>query len=82
LLFDKNLGELFVVRDAGNIADKLALGSIEYAIEHLHAKVLVILGHESCGAVAASLSGEEMPTKNLQAIVDKISPAFENSKEV
>lgn len=81
LLFDKNLGELFVIRDAGNIADKLALGSIEYAIEHLHAKVLVILGHESCGAVAASLSGEEMPTKNLQAIVDKIKPAFEDSKE-
>lgn len=81
LLFDKNLGELFVIRDAGNIADKLALGSIEYAIEHLHAKVLVILGHESCGAVAASLSDEEMPTKNLQAIVDKIKPAFENSKE-
>lgn len=81
LLFDKNLGELFVIRDAGNIADKLALGSIEYAIEHLHAKVLVILGHESCGAVNAALSGEKMPTKNLQAIVDKISPAFENSKE-
>ena len=81
LLFDKNLGELFVIRDAGNIADKLALGSIEYAIEHLHAKVLVVLGHESCGAVNAALSGEEMPTKNLQAIVDKISPAFENSKE-
>lgn len=81
LLFDKNLGELFVIRDAGNIADKLALGSIEYAIEHLHAKVLVILGHESCGAVNAALSGEEMPTKNLQAIVDKISPAFKDSKE-
>jgi carbonic anhydrase len=81
LLFDKNLGELFVVRDAGNIADKFALGSIEYAIEHLHTKVLVILGHESCGAVNAALSGEKMPTKNLQAIVDKISPAFENSKE-
>lgn len=81
LLFDKNLGELFVVRDAGNIADKLALGSIEYALEHLHAKILIILGHESCGAVNAALSGEEMPTKNLQAIVDKIKPAFENSKD-
>jgi carbonic anhydrase len=81
LLFDKNLGELFVIRDAGNIADKLALGSIEYALEHLHAKILVILGHESCGAVNAALSGEEMPTKNLQAIVDKIKPAFEDSKD-
>ena len=81
LLFDKNLGELFVVRDAGNIADEVGLGSIEYAIEHLHAKVLIILGHESCGAVSAAVSGEKMPTKNLQSIVDRITPAFENSKD-
>jgi carbonic anhydrase len=81
LLFDKNLGELFVVRDAGNIGDEVSLGSIEYAIEHLKVKVLIVLGHESCGAVAAAMSGEKMPTKNLQAIVDRISPAFEDSKE-
>jgi carbonic anhydrase len=79
-LFDKNLGELFVVRDAGNIPDKVSLGSIEYAVEHLHAKALLILGHESCGAVAAAVSGEKMPTANLSAIVDTISPAFEGSK--
>ncbi len=79
-VFDKNLGELFVVRDAGNISDKVSLGSIEYAVEHLHSKVLVILGHESCGAVAASVSGEKMPSDNLQAIVERITPAFEDSK--
>lgn len=79
-VFDKNLGELFVVRDAGNIPDKVSLGSIEYAVEHLHAKALLILGHESCGAVAAAVSGKEMPTPNLSAIVDTISPAFEGSK--
>lgn len=79
-VFDKNLGELFVVRDAGNIADEVSLGSIEYAVEHLHAKVLVILGHESCSAVAATVSGEKMPTKNLRAIVESIAPAFEDSK--
>lgn len=79
LLFDKNLGEIFVVRDAGNIPDPVVLGSIEYAVEHLHANLIVILGHESCGAVAAAVSGEEMPTKNLQAIVDRIKPAFEGS---
>ena len=79
-LFDKNLGELFVVRDAGNIPDKVSLGSIEYAVEHLHAKALLILGHESCGAVAAAVSGEKMPTANLSAIVESISPAFEGSK--
>lgn len=79
-VFDKNLGEIFVVRDAGNIPDKVSLGSIEYAVEHLHAKALLILGHESCGAVAAAVSGEKMPTTNLSAIVDSISPAFEGSK--
>ena len=79
-VFDRNLGELFVVRDAGNIPDKVSLGSIEYAVEHLKAKALLILGHESCGAVAAAVSGEKMPSGNLTAIVDSISPAFEDSK--
>lgn len=81
LVFGKNTGDLFVVRDAGNIADEIVLGSIEYAVEHLKAKVIVVLGHESCGAVAATVSGEKMPTENLQAIVNKISPALKDSKE-
>lgn len=76
IIFDKSLGDLFVVRTAGNIADEIALGSIEYAIHHLQSKLLVVLGHEKCGGVAAAMSGEKMPTKNLQAIVDKIRPAF------
>lgn len=81
LVFGKNTGDLFVVRDAGNIVDEISLGSMEYAVEHLHAKVIVVLGHESCGAVAAAVSGEKMPTRNLQAIVDKISPGLKNSKD-
>ena len=80
LIFDKNPGDLFVVRAAGNIADSVELGSIEYAVEHLNATMLVILGHEECGAVAAALSGEEMPSENLEAIVEKIVPSFEGSK--
>lgn len=81
LIFDKNLGELFVVRTAGNVADPIALGSIEYAAEHLHASLLVVLGHEKCGAVAATASGGKMPTANLQAIVDKIGPVTGALKE-
>jgi carbonic anhydrase len=77
LVFDKNLGELFVVRTAGNIADTIALGSLEYAAEHLHSKVLVVLGHEKCGAVAAAASGAKMPTANLDAIVKRIFPVIE-----
>lgn len=79
-VFDKNLGDLFVIREAGNIADEVSLGSIEYAVEHLHSKVIVVLGHESCGAVAAAVSGKEMPTANLREIVGMIAPAFEGSK--
>jgi carbonic anhydrase len=75
LLFDQSLGDLFVVRSAGNIADSIGVGSIEYAVEHLGSSVLVVLGHTKCGAVTAACSGEKMPTSNLQAIVDKISPA-------
>ena len=80
LLFDQNLGDLFVVRAAGNIADAIELGSIEYAVEHLSSSLLVVLGHEKCGAVTAACSGEKMPTANLQAIVDKISPAVAQAK--
>jgi carbonic anhydrase len=80
LIFDQNLGDLFVVRTAGNIADPVALGSIEYAAEHLHARLLVVLGHEKCGAVTAAASGQKMPTPGLAAIVRKIAPALAKLK--
>ena len=80
LIFDQNIGDLFVVRTAGNIADPIALGSMEYAVEHLHSRMLVVLGHERCGAVAATLSGEPMPTDNLAALVAKIKPGIERLK--
>jgi carbonic anhydrase len=80
LLFDKSLGDLFVVRSAGNIADPIGVGSIEYAVEHLGSSMLVVLGHEKCGAVSAACSGEKMPSSNLQAIVDKIAPAVTQAK--
>lgn len=78
LIFDQGLGELFVVRVAGNVADPAALGSIEYAIEHLHCGVLIVIGHDKCGAVAAAASGATMPTENLNAIVRRIDPSIEN----
>jgi carbonic anhydrase len=75
LVFDRGIGELFVVRSAGNIAEPVAVGSLEYAAEHLHAKVLVVLGHERCGAVQAALAEGKMPTPNLEALVGYIAPA-------
>ena len=80
LVFDQTLGDLFVVRTAGNVADPVDLGSIEYAIDHMHSPLLVVLGHQKCGAVTAACSGEKMPTHNLDAIVDKINPAVVQAK--
>jgi carbonic anhydrase len=80
VIFDHSLGDLFVVRTAGNIADPVALGSMEYAVDHLHSSLLVVLGHQKCGAVNAACSGDKMPSANLQAIVDKIAPAVTQAK--
>lgn len=80
LVFDQSLGDIFVVRTAGNVADAVALGSIEYAVDHLHSPLLVVLGHQKCGAVSAACSGEKMPSPNLDAIVVKINPAVTQAK--
>jgi carbonic anhydrase len=79
ILFDESLGKLFVVRVAGNVVDPVVLGSIEYAAEHLHAKLLLILGHESCGAVKATLDGGYVPP-NIMALLSYISPAAQIAK--
>ncbi len=76
IVFDAGLGELFVVRVAGNVADPAALGSLEYGVEHLHAELLVVLGHDKCGAVAAAQEGGNLPTMNLEALVARIKPAL------
>jgi carbonic anhydrase len=80
LVFDQSLGDVFVVRTAGNVADAVALGSIEYAVDHLHSPLLVVLGHQKCGAVNAACSGEKMPSQNLDAVVEKINPAVAQAK--
>lgn len=77
LIFDQALGDLFVIRVAGNVLDAIGMGSVEYAVEHLHAPLIVVLGHEKCGAVKASLDGGEV-TENIAAIAGKIKPAIDN----
>lgn len=69
-----------MVRSAGNVADKIGLASMEYAAEHLHVPVLLVLGHEKCGAVTAASTGDKMPTENLQALVDEIAPGLARLK--
>lgn len=80
IIFDQDLGDLFVIRTAGNLADPIALGSIEFAAEYLQSKMLVVLGHENCGAVAAAASGASVPSPNLESIVARVRPAIESVK--
>jgi carbonic anhydrase len=80
LVFDQTVGDLFEVRTAGNIADDIAIGSIEYAQAHFRSPLLVVLGHEKCGAVAATLEGEKATTRGVEAIVKKIGPAVDKVK--
>jgi carbonic anhydrase len=81
IVFDQTLGDLFVVRAAGNIAGPFGLASLEYAYDYLGSTVLVVLGHTKCGAVTAACSDEKMPSANLQAMVDQIDPAVEKMKD-
>jgi len=75
ILFDQGIGDIFVIRTAGHVVDDAALGSIEYAAEHLHVPVVVVLGHQRCGAVAATVSGGEAPG-HIASIVRLIRPAM------
>ncbi len=79
IIFDQGLGDLFPVRVAGNIVDDVVLGSIEYAVEHLNCPLVVVLGHEGCGAVTAAVNGGE-PGTHITFLVDAIMPAVTEAK--
>ena len=79
IIFDQNIGDLFVIRTAGNLVDDYALGSIEYAVDHLGARLIVVLGHERCGAVTAALGSASAPG-HINSLVRDIQPAVAASK--
>ena len=79
IVFDQGLGDIFVVRVAGNVATDTEIGSLEYGAEHLHIPLLVVLGHESCGAVTAAVEGGEAEG-HIAALVNLIKPAVEKSR--
>lgn len=81
ILFDQGLGDIFVVRVAGNVVDPIALGSVEYGAEHLNSPLVFILGHTKCGAVTATLEAKGKPEGNIGAIVKKIQPAAAVAKK-
>ncbi len=78
LFFDQGLGDLFVIRNAGNVLDDHVIGSMEYAVEHLHVPLIVVVGHEKCGAVSAAVAGGEVPG-HLRSVVEAIVPAMERA---
>jgi len=82
IVFDQGLGDLFVIRVAGNVVAPSQVGSVEYAAAQLGTRLVVVLGHSNCGAVDATLrelaQGQEHRSPNLRAIVDRIRPAIES----
>jgi len=86
LVFDQGLGDLFVIRVAGNIVKSTQVGSVEFAAEQFGTKLVVVLGHSKCGAVLATLDelkqGSEARSPNLRRIVDSIRPSLENLVEI
>jgi carbonic anhydrase len=79
LIFDQALGDLFIVRTAGNVVDPIAVGSVEYAVEHLLAPLVVVMGHDYCGAVKAAVDGGEAPG-SINTIIAKLMPSVEKAK--
>jgi carbonic anhydrase len=81
IVFDQGLGDLFVIRVAGNIVAPSQIGSVEFAAERAGARLVVVLGHTKCGAILATLEALKQPggnhSRNLRSIVDRISPSVE-----
>src|SRR5271165_1072569 len=81
IVFDQGLGDLFVIRVAGNIVAPSQIGSVEFAAENFGTRLVVVLGHSSCGAIEATLDQLQRPienqSRNLRSIVDLIRPSVE-----
>ncbi|HEY3296108.1 MAG TPA: carbonic anhydrase [bacterium] len=80
ILFDQSLGSVFVVRLAGNVVSPEAVGSVEYAVEHLHVPLVVVLGHSSCGAVSAALAEPDMEGP-IATLINRIKPSIDAAKQ-
>jgi carbonic anhydrase len=79
VLFDRGIGDLFVIRVAGNVCGPTEIGSVEYAVQHLKTPLVVVMGHSQCGAVIAAVDGSQAPG-SLPAIVDLIRPAVARAR--
>ena len=77
-VFDSGPGEMFVVRTAGNVADDAVIASLEFAVWRLGTRLIVVMGHERCGAVGAALDGAALPGEALRRVINAIRPAIES----
>ena len=78
IIFDQGLGDMFVVRTAGHVMDSAVLGSLEYAVTVLDVPLIVVLGHDSCGAVKAALAAldeGQMPTGYVRDVIERVTPS-------
>lgn len=86
IVFDQGLGELFVIRVAGNVVAPSQIGSVEYAVANTGTRLVVVLGHTGCGAVEAAVSQLEAAaterSRNLRSIVERIRPSVENLLDI
>lgn len=80
LIFGASLGDIFVIRTAGNVVSDFEIGSVEYGAEHLGSPLILVLGHTNCGAVTAATEGGEAGGK-IQAIVNEILPSVQKAKD-
>lgn len=80
IIFNAGIGEIFVIRCAGNVMDDTILGSIEYAVEHLHTDLVMVLGHTSCGAVTSTI--KSIPTGFTKRITDKIKEVIKEESDI
>ena len=84
IFFDQKLGDIFTIRNAGNVVDTTVLGSIEYAVEHLKSVLVIVSGHSKCGAVTAACSSDDkhpLPP-NIESIVARIKPSVQPGRDV
>ncbi len=80
IIFNAGIGEIFVIRCAGNVMDDTILGSIEYAVEHLHSDLVMVLGHSCCGAVTSTI--KSTPTGFTKRITDKIKEVIKEESDI
>ncbi len=81
ILFDQGIGDIFVIRNAGNLISDIDMGSIEYAVEHLDAKLIVVLGHTECGAIKAYVGDKNNEYKKHLSHIDDIVETIANENE-